>query len=120
VLTVTLDRPRDQTRLTREVIATLQDLGDRLGVDAETQVVVVTGPADHLLAEAQALAARIAASGPLATRGAKRIVNLHQLSAFAAARTLSDTLRHALEWSRDVDEGMAAHREGRTPRFIGR
>jgi hypothetical protein len=36
------------------------------------------------------------------------------------ARALSDTLRHALERSRDVDEGMAAHREGRPPRFTGR
>jgi hypothetical protein len=33
---------------------------------------------------------------------------------------LSDRLRHALEWSRDVDEGIAAHREGRPPRFIGK
>ena len=24
------------------------------------------------------------------------------------------------QWSRDVDEGMAAHREGRAPRFTGR
>jgi len=38
----------------------------------------------------------------------------------ASARALSDALRHALEWSRDVDEGMAAHREGRAPRFTGR
>jgi hypothetical protein len=29
-------------------------------------------------------------------------------------------LRHALEWSAGVDEGMAAHREGRPPRFTGR
>jgi enoyl-CoA hydratase/carnithine racemase len=248
VTTVTLDRPGDQNRLTREVIATLQDLADRLAVDEETHVVVLTGsgreffsmgilnpavrasytkaqvlelvragnrlfdaiealpqiviaafngaaragaaelslacdmrltaahatiawpealwggfpgagapvrlpalvgraralelictgrevdaaemerlglvlavhPAERLLAEARALAARIAASGPLATRGAKRIVNMRQLSGFTAARTLSDTLRYALEWSRDVDEGMAAHREGRSPRFIGR
>jgi enoyl-CoA hydratase/carnithine racemase len=75
---------------------------------------------ERLLAEAQALAARIAASGPLATRGAKRIMQVRDAAGFAAARALSDALRHALEWSRDVDEGMAAHRDGRTPRFVGR
>jgi enoyl-CoA hydratase len=75
---------------------------------------------DRLLAEATALAARIAASGPLATRGAKRIVNTRLYGGFGEARALSDTLRHALEWSHDVDEGMAAHREGRPPRFSGR
>jgi enoyl-CoA hydratase len=36
------------------------------------------------------------------------------------ARALSDTLRDAFERSQDVDEGAAAHREGRTPRFTGR
>src|SRR5204863_8948776 len=77
-------------------------------------------PSDRLIADAQALAASIAASGPLATRGAKRIVTVRDARGFSAARALSDALRHALEWSRDVDEGMAAHREGRTPRFIGR
>jgi len=64
--------------------------------------------------------AKPAASGPLATRGAKRIMNVRNAAGFAAARALSDSLRHALEWSRDVDEGMAAHREERAPRFTGR
>jgi len=77
-------------------------------------------PGGRLLAEAQGLAARIAASGPIATRGAKRIMNVRTVGGFAAARALSDALRHELEWSRDVDEGMAAHREGRAPRFTGR
>jgi hypothetical protein len=72
------------------------------------------------VAEAQALAARNGASGPLATRGAKRIVRARTLGGFGEARELSDALRYALEYSRDVDEGMAAHREGRTPRFSGR
>src|SRR6266851_2572909 len=87
---------------------------ERLGL------VLAVYPADRVGAEAQALAARIGASGPLATRGAKRIMNAGRAAGFAAARSLSDALRHALEWSHDVDEGMAAHRKGRPPRFTGR
>jgi enoyl-CoA hydratase/carnithine racemase len=101
-----------------ELICTGREIGavemERLGLVSSVH------PAERLLDEAHALAARIAASGPLATRGTKRIVTLHALAGFTAARALSDTLRYALEWSRDVDEGMAAHREGRPPRFTGR
>src|SRR5438046_7582557 len=77
-------------------------------------------PAARLLPEARALAARICASGPLATRGAKRIINVRSAGGFAAGRALADALRPALGWTRDVDEGMAAHRENRAPRFMGR
>ena len=87
---------------------------------ARLGLVLSVHPAARLRPEACALAMRIAASGPLAIRGAKRIMNVRQASGFAAARALSDALRHALEWSRDVDEGMAAHRDGRPPRFTGR
>jgi enoyl-CoA hydratase len=87
---------------------------------ARLGLVLSAHPAARLLPEAGALAARIAASGPLAIRGAKRIMNVRQASGFAAARALSDALRHALEWSLDVDEGMAAHHDGRPPRFTGR
>jgi len=87
---------------------------ERLGL------VLAVHPEERLLPEARALAARIGASGPIATRGAKRIMNARMVSGFTAARTLSDALRHALEWSHDIDEGMVAHREGRTPRFVGR
>jgi hypothetical protein len=66
------------------------------------------------------VARTIAASGPLAVRGAKRIVHVRQSPGFSAARELSDALRHALEWSADVDEGIAAHRENRKPKFSGR
>lgn len=69
---------------------------------------------------ARELANRIAASGPLATRGAKRIAKTRLAANFEAARALSDELRRVLEYSADVDEGIAAHREGRTPRFTGR
>lgn len=83
-------------------------------------LVLAVCPGERLGTEARALAERIAESGPLATQGAKRIMNVHATSGFVAARALSDALRHALEWSHDVDEGMAAHREGRKPRFTGR
>jgi enoyl-CoA hydratase/carnithine racemase len=83
-------------------------------------LVLAVYPADRLMAEARALASRIAASGPLATRGAKRIINTRLHGGFGEARSLSDTLRYAFERSHDVDEGAAAHREGRTPRFTGR
>ena len=101
-----------------EIICTGRELDaaelERLGL------VLGVYPAERLLPEARALAARIAASGPLATRGAKRIVTTRMFAGFGEARSLSDTLRYAFERSHDVDEGAAAHREGRTPRFTGR
>jgi len=101
-----------------EIICTGRELDaaelQRLGL------VLAVYPTDRLMAEARALAARIAASGPLATRGAKRIINTRLYGGFGEARSLSDMLRYAFERSHDVDEGAAAHREGRTPRFTGR
>jgi enoyl-CoA hydratase len=66
------------------------------------------------------IAQTIANNGPLAVRGAKRIMASRQEPGTRAARELSDALRHALEWSQDVNEGMAAHKEGRKPNFVGR
>jgi enoyl-CoA hydratase/carnithine racemase len=77
-------------------------------------------PAEALSQAVAETARRIADSGPLAVRGAKRIMAVRQEPGLRAARELSDALRHALEWSRDVDEGMAAHRENRKPKFLGR
>ena len=101
-----------------ELICTGRELDaaemERLGL------VLAVYPTERLLPEARALATRIAASGPLATRGAKRIVNVRAQAGLMAARALSDALRQAFEWSADCDEGAAAHREGRPPRFTGR
>lgn len=66
------------------------------------------------------LARMIAVNGPLATRGIKRIARTREASGFRAARDLSDEMRAALELTHDVDEGIAAVAEGRSPRFIGR
>ncbi len=79
-----------------------------------------THPKGTVHAAAQALADAIAANGPLATRGAKSIARARREPGFRAARDLSDKLRHDLEWSHDVDEGIAAAREGRAPKFTGR
>ncbi len=77
-------------------------------------------PKGQVLAAAAKLAAAIGANGPLATRGAKRIARARREPGFRAARELSDSLRHALEWSHDVDEGIAAAKEGRPAKFTGR
>ena len=76
-------------------------------------------PAAHFGETVKGIAERITASGPLAVRGAKRIIAAREEPGFRAARELSDALRRALEWSRDVDEGIAAHKENRKPRFTG-
>lgn len=77
-------------------------------------------PGDVLGQQAMNLADKIAASGPLATRGAKQIARARRAPGFHESRELSDELRRALEYSADVDEGIAAHRESRRPKFTGR
>jgi enoyl-CoA hydratase/carnithine racemase len=101
-----------------ELICTGRQVGaaelERLGL------VQAVHPSSHIEDAARALVERIAASGPLATRGAKRIIRTRVEPGLGAARELADALRHSLEWSNDVDEGLAAAVEGRTPRFTGR
>jgi enoyl-CoA hydratase/carnithine racemase len=77
-------------------------------------------PKDKVLLEGIALAQQIAENGPEATRGAKRIVNARLMPGFAEARTLSDDLRSRIEWSQDVNEGIAAAKAGRKPDFSGK
>jgi enoyl-CoA hydratase/carnithine racemase len=77
-------------------------------------------PKETVRQEVGRIAQQIAGNGPLAVRGAKRIMAVRQEPGSRAARELSDALRHALEWSHDVDEGLAAHQQNRQPRFKGR
>ncbi|WP_051953760.1 enoyl-CoA hydratase/isomerase family protein [Xenophilus azovorans] len=77
-------------------------------------------PAERFDQEVGTFLNGVARSGPLALRGAKRVMRVRQEPGFRAARELSDALRHAFEWTADADEGMAAHLEHRTPRFAGR
>jgi len=77
-------------------------------------------PSAQLSSAVEGLVGQLTANGPLALRGAKRIARARHAPGFAAARELSDELRHAFEWTADADEGVAAHREDRQPRFTGR
>ena len=70
--------------------------------------------------EVRAFATHISEKGPLALRGAKRIVHTRLAPGLREARQLSDAMRTELEWSHDVDEAIAAHREGRKARFTGK
>jgi enoyl-CoA hydratase/carnithine racemase len=77
-------------------------------------------PSENLADAARSLAHQIARAGPLATRGAKRMIRARLEPGLGHAQDISDALRHELEWSDDVDEAIAAHREGRMPVFKGR
>ena len=56
----------------------------------------------------------------LILRGIKRIAHTRLAPGLREARWVSDELRSKLEWSHDVDEAIAAHKEGRKPRFTGK
>ncbi len=92
------------------------DAAELLRIDLVQQVFA----ADAFLESVATVARRIGDAAPLAVKGAKRIVNTRLEPGVQAARVLSESLRHALEWSRDVDEGIAAHRESRRAVFTGR
>ena len=77
-------------------------------------------PRNRVREAARQMALTIGNNGPLATRGAKRILRKRRSPGFSEARVLSDDLRTQLEWSEDVDEGINAHHEGRKAEFKGR
>lgn len=77
-------------------------------------------PSDRFDAEFDAMLATIGSCSPLGIRGAKRVANVRREPGFRGSRELSDALRNAIEYTHDMDEGLAAHREHRAPKFIGR
>lgn len=96
--------------------------GREVGAEEMVRIgfVLAAYPHARLMDEVMGIAHRIADKGPIAVRGAKRIAHARLAPGLAEARQMSDALRARLEWSHDVDEAIAAHREGRKPRFTGR
>jgi len=95
--------------------------GDR--VDAETALawgmVSRVVPAESLLAEARALADRIAANPPQAVRMAKKLLREAQSQSLDSVLELSATMQGAAHQTRDHHEAVAAFLERRDAVFTG-
>ena len=101
-----------------EIIATGREIDaeEMLRIGLVSRVV----PRPDFSAAVESVSAHIAAKGPLGTTGAKKIVRMQAECGSQAAHRLSWELRAALEYSHDVDEAIAAHRERRTATYLGR
>jgi len=77
-------------------------------------------PADKLLEEAMAAAAKIASQSPLAVSMAKELVDAAYETTLTAGVALERRLFHSLFAFEDQKEGMAAFVEKRKPNFTGR
>lgn len=96
--------------------------GREVGADEMVRIgfALAVYPHAHFMDAVMKVARTIAGKGPIALRGCKRISQARLGPGLAEARRMSDALRAKLEWSHDVDEAIAAHREGRSPRFTGK
>ena len=77
-------------------------------------------PADKLMDEAMAVAAKIAEKSPIATMAAKEAVNRAYETTLAEGVMFERRLFHGLFASEDQKEGMAAFIEKRAPQFRGK
>jgi enoyl-CoA hydratase/carnithine racemase len=77
-------------------------------------------PGDRLMAEAQALAERIAARGPIAVRYAKEAVSKGLDMTLEQALRFETDLTIILQTTEDRTEGVRAFLDKRPPRFHGR
>jgi len=75
--------------------------------------------ADELLSAALAMARRIADNAPLTVAAAKEMVRLSTEMGRSAARRAADELFEPVYRSADAQEGPAAFRERRPPRWRG-
>jgi len=96
--------------------------GDRISAAEALSIGLVdqVAPADQVMAEARALAGRIAKCAPLAVRAAKEAVNTGMELGLAGGLQHETVLFARLFHSSDVTEGVQAFLQKRSPKFLGR
>lgn len=77
-------------------------------------------PHEDLMDEANALAARLTASAPLATRAVKEVATRTRDMGWVEAVRFGETMRIVASGTDDATEGRAAFREKRSPEWRGR
>ncbi len=96
--------------------------GERIGA-ARAKEIGLAGwvvPHEHLMEEAGALAGRLVAAAPLAARATKEVAMRSQHLSPVEAIRFGETMRLVAMATDDAQEGLAAAREGRTPRWRAR
>jgi enoyl-CoA hydratase/carnithine racemase len=105
-------------RVAMEILLT----GDPIGARRAQEVGLVNRvvPASHLIAETQQLAERIVANAPLSVRAAKATVRLVADLPLPDAYAEAERIWEPVYLSADAQEGPAAFRDKRAPRWEGR
>jgi enoyl-CoA hydratase/carnithine racemase len=97
-------------------------IGDPLTAQRAYEIGLVNRvvPADQLRDEALAIATTIAGNAPLSVRAAKQLIYLSAEHGWSAALEAADALYEPVYLSEDAQEGPAAFKEKRRPRWQGR
>jgi len=105
-------------RVAMEIMVTAQPITAQRAYEIGLVNKVV--PAADLRAEAQAMAAGIAANAPLSVRAAKQLVYLSAELGWSAALDAADELYEPVYLSEDAQEGPRSFAEKRPPQWKGR